>query len=428
MADPLSVAGSIVGIVSLGLQVTQSIFDYYSAAKDRGTTLDGTITKLEQLLKVLEAVRTQLETKKTRPDEHGLLSNILTAVQRCEECIEELREEADKFRESPAQGRGLRTGARATVRRITYPFRQSTLQRVEEDIDEILSQLSVAQQSLIQNELGHVRDDVEDTKALLEQVRASQLSTEIRQWLDAPDATTNFNLACANKHPGTGLWFVRGSLFSEWLQTPNSFLWLRGFAGCGKSVLSSATIQHTYLHLRRRPKAGIAFFYFSFSDSSKQTAEAMLRALILQLSGQIQGDSQLPALYRRHREGTPPYQGLITCLFQIARQFTDLYIVVDALDESPRGTQRDAVLQALAGMRAWSGPKLHLLVTSRDEVDIREELQANPEEVVVMKNDSIHRDIALFVSQHLRQNRRLRKWERYHDRIEDILTARAKGV
>ncbi|KAK4044313.1 putative ankyrin repeat protein [Parachaetomium inaequale] len=429
MADPLSVAGSIVGLISLGLSVTQHIFDYYAAAKDRETKLGGTIAKLEQLLKVFEAIRTQAEARKTRPDEHGLLSNMLAAVQRCEECIEELREEADKFREYPGQARRLGTAARATVRRITYPFRQSTLQRIEEDIDEILSQLSVAQQALIQNELSHVRDDVEDTKALLEQVRASQISLEIRQWLDAPDATTNFNLACANKHPGTGLWLVRGSPFSEWLQKPNSFLWLRGFAGCGKSVLSSTAIQHTYRHLRGVPKAGIAFFYFSFSDSSKQSVEAMLRALILQLSSQIQGDSQLLALYRRHREGTPPYQGLITCLFQIVQQFSDVYIVVDALDESPRGPYRDAVLQALAEMRTWSsGPKLHLLVTSRDEIDIREELQANPEEVVVIKNDSVQRDIALFVSQHLRQNRRLRKWERYHDRIEEILTTRAKGV
>jgi hypothetical protein len=173
---------------------------------------------------------------------------------------------------------------------------------------------------------------------------------------------------------------------------------------------------------------GIAFFYFSFSDSGKQSVEAMLRALILQMSSQLQGDPQLPALYGRYRERTPPYQELIACLFQIVRQFTDVYIAVDALDESPRGTHRDALLQALADMRSWPDPRLHLLVTSRDEVDIREELQANQEEVVVMKNDSIDCDIALFVSQHVRQNRRLRKWERYHDRIEETLTVHAKGV
>lgn len=431
MADPLSVVGGVVGIISLGLQVTQYMYDYYSAIKDRETNLASLVEKLEQLIKILEMMRAQAESRKTRPNELGLLSNILTSVQRCEDCIEELREEADKFKESPTQARRFRAAARATVRRITYPLRQSTLQRIEEDVDEILSQLSLAQQSLIQKELGEVRDNVEDTKTLLEQMRASQISWEIRQWLNAPDATTNFNLACANKHPGTGLWFVQGDSFSKWLQDPNSFLWLSGFAGCGKSVLSSTVIQHTYQHLRSLPEAGItgiAFFFFSFSDSGKQSVEAMLRALILQLSSQLEGDVHLPALYQAYRGRTPSHQELIACLLQIVRQFTDVYIVADALDESPRGTHRDALLQALADMRAWSYPSLHLLVTSRDEVDIQEELQALEAEVVVMKNDCVDRDITLFVSEHLRQSRRLRKWERHHDRIEQVLTARAKGV
>ena len=428
MSDPLSVAAGVVGITSLGLQVTQYLFDYYSALKDRDSNLAGTITKLEQLLKILDTIRTQVEARKTRPNELKLLSNILTSVQRCEECIEELREEADKFRKTPAQAHGFRDAARATVRRVTYPLRQSTLQRIEEDVDEMLSLLSLAQQSLIQKDLGDVRDDVEDTKALLEQVRASQVSSEISKWLNAPDATTNFNSACASKHPGTGLWLIRGDHFLNWLRVPNTFLWLRGFAGCGKSVLCSTAIQHTYQHQRAVTKAGLAFFYFSFTDEGKKSAEAMLRALILQLSSQLKGDPHLPALHRRHPQCTPSYQELISCLFQIVRQFADVYIILDALDESPRGTQRDGLLQALADMRAWSGVSLHLLVTSRDEVDIRDELDAAPEELVVMKNEPIDRDIALFVSQHLRQNRRLHKWDQYHDRIEEKLTLRAKGV
>ncbi|KAK4250674.1 hypothetical protein C7999DRAFT_38283 [Corynascus novoguineensis] len=428
MADPLSIPGSVVGIISLGLQVTQYLFDYYSALKNRETHLSGTITKLEQLMKVLEVVRTQAEARRSKPDEDNQFGNILTAVQRCEECIQELKEEADKFRESPTQARRFGAAARATVRRIVYPLRRSTLQRIEEGIDEILTHLSVAQLSWIQKELDEIRYDVEDTKALLEQMRANQVSSEIRKWLNAPDATTNLNIACANKHPGTGLWFVQGTRFSDWLRVPNSFLWVCGFAGSGKSVLCSTAIQHTYRHIQRRPSAGLAFFYFSFSDSGKQNVESLLRALILQLSSQLQKGSQLLALYQRHHAGTPPYQDLLSCLSEIIRDFTDVYLVIDALDESPRSLSRDAVLQALAEIRAWSDPKLHLLVTSRDEADIREELHANQDEIVVMKNDSIDRDIALFVSQHLRQNRRLRKWERHHDRIEKAFTERAKGV
>lgn len=105
-----------------------------------------------------------------------------------------------------------------------------------------------------------------------------------------------------------------------------------------------------------------------------------------------------------------------------------MYILLDALDESPRDYHRGAVLQALSGLRKWEEPGLHILVTSRDETDIHEGLDASQHETVSLENDSVDRDIATFISRHLRANRRLRKWEDHYDRIETALTKRAKGV
>lgn len=73
------------------------------------------------------------------------------------------------------------------------------------------------------------------------------------------------------------------------------------------------------------------------------------------------------------------------------------------------------------------GYALHLILSSLDEVDIREELGASPEQTIKMKNDSIGGDIASFISQHLRDNRRLLKWDEYHARLETTLTTRAQG-
>ena len=98
-----------------------------------------------------------------------------------------------------------------------YPFKLSTLQKLDADINEIVSHVSLALQVLQQEDIGNVRDDIEDTKTILELVRASQISSTIRNWLKAPDATVNFNEACKMKHPRTGLWFVKGSCFSAWL-------------------------------------------------------------------------------------------------------------------------------------------------------------------------------------------------------------------
>ncbi len=74
------------------------------------------------------------------------------------------------------------------------------------------------------------------------------------------------------------------------------------------------------------------------------------------------------------------------------------------------------MLQTLSILREWSEPSLHQLVTSRDEVNIRDELcnelGALEDMKISMRNNSVNRDIAAFVSQQLRDNRKLRKMER----------------
>jgi hypothetical protein len=282
---------------------------------------------------------------------------------------------------------------------------------------------------LEQKDISHVQDEVEDTKALLDLVRADQILSTIREWLKAPDVTGDYYKACEKWHPGTGLWFIKGYAFSTWLRSRNSFLWLNGFAGCGKSVLCSTAIRYAYRHQRSNPRTGIAFFFFAFSDESKKDISAMLRALVLQLSSQLNDNHvHLSRLHGSYRNAVPPDQALVGCLYQLVRAFDDVYILLDALDESPRDYHRGAVLQALSGLRKWEEPGLHILVTSRDETDIHEGLDASQHETVSLENDSVDRDIATFISRHLRANRRLRKWEDHYDRIETALTKRAKGV
>src|SRR5437763_15884977 len=125
----------------------------------------------------------------------------------------------------------------------------------------------------------------------------------------------------------------------------------------------------------------------------------MLRALLFQLSGQhSDGHSSLTSIHASYQTGTPPAEVLIKHLRHLIRKFHQLYILLDALDESPRFERRDGVLKILDKMRRWHLPGLHILVTSRDEPDIRESLNPIRDEQVGMKNDEISRDISDFIS------------------------------
>lgn len=425
MSDPLSVAGSAVGIISLGIQTTQILYDYYRSVKDCDSDIQHTATKLGCLLELLTQLASYLMNRTFT--EGGLLRNLESNIERCQDSISELQEHLQKFDKTPEST--FLASMKAIGRKAAYPFRKSTLTSLEENIKDIIPNISLALQLLQQKVSDRIQLDVEDLRSIFEQVRISQVSREVQDWLKAPDPSTNFNVACKKRHSGTGMWFIQGDSFNEWIRKPRSFLWLRGFAGCGKSVLCSTAIHHTILHAKSEAQIGVAFFFFTFTDKEKQTPAAMLRSLILQLANRL-GESSgvLRRLYEGHRNTTPPDDVLLDCLLQIVRELRDVYLLLDALDESPRDEHRRELLDVLNKIRSWGEPGLHLLVTSRDEIDIREALDAKDEDIVPMRNDSIDADISTFVAQHLRENRQLQKWKKHHDQIEKVLTAKAGGV
>jgi len=421
MTDPLSIAGTAVGIVSLGLTATKGLVYFYTAARDQKSNTANTARKLRGLLDLLQILDYQIAGCTFRHDERDLLDNIERLIHNCDGLIRKLDAANEKFQDTST--RNISAVARTATGRLAYPFCQETLQKLEEDVDATVSHLQLALHALQQ-------DDSRETKLLLDLVRVDIVSSAIRHWLRAPDASVEYNAAYKKRHPSTGLWLVKGSLFSSWLQTTNSFLWLNGFAGCGKSVLCSTAIQYAFRHRRASPRIAIAFFFFVFDDKSKQGASAMLRAIILQLSTQLKDTDPLARLHDSYRNTTPPDEDLAKCLRQLVRRFEHTYILLDALDESPLGKHRKEVLQHLVDLHYWAEPGLHLMVTSRDEPDIgnvlRQKLGAS--EISMMKNTSVDRDIAAFVSQHLRESGDFQQWEDEYDRIETIFAGRANGV
>lgn len=217
-----------------------------------------------------------------------------------------------------------------------------------------------------------IQEDFADVKSLLNLLRNSQIAENIRDWLKAPDATVNHNAASLKRHRGTGAWFVQSSRFDTSLTEKNSFLWLNGFAGSGKSVLASTAIQFAFQHRRDDLSIGIAFFYFTFSDESKQDESVMLRALLVQLSGQNRNShSDLARLHDSFKRGIPPSSALAECLRQVIHRSHHVYIVLDGLDEIPPSRAREDVLDRIEMIQNWSLTGLHLLVTSRDLQDLR---------------------------------------------------------
>jgi hypothetical protein len=427
MADPLSIASGVAGLLSLGIQVTQSLVNFYSAYKDQESDLIQITQNLGNLLVIFTALDEALLRRRPRIDDQELVGSIDRSIWGCKEIIKELEAECHKLQETSTAG--FKGQIKSAGRRVAYPFRKSTLQKLEEDISEIRENLSLALDVLQLKSNNTLQEDLSKLRSLLEHINATHISSEIRSWLMAPDATSDHNAACEKHHSGTGTWFIEGHHYKNWLMERNSLIWINGFAGCGKSVMCSTAIQSTFLESQYRHNVGIGFFYFSFRDKSKITASGMLRALLLQLSAQLNdGEKDLQQLHATYRLGTPPVEALLNSLQNTFSKFQDTYILLDALDESPRESEREGVLKAIEIMRQWRLPGFHLLVTSRDELDIRQSLKPAHHQDLMMRNSEAEKDIANFVSYQLSHDPKFQRWKSRHREIEDNLAKKSQGV
>jgi hypothetical protein len=126
-----------------------------------------------------------------------------------------------------------------------------------------------------------------------------------------------------------------------------------------------------------------AYFYFDFRDAKKQHLNDLLSSLLIQLSSQSDPCCDiLSRLYKAHDEGTqqPSDRDLTRCLKQmLTPDQCPIYLIMDALDESPNTSgipsPREMVLQLVKELVDLSLPNLHICVTSRPEIDIRNVLE-----------------------------------------------------
>ena len=155
----------------------------------------------------------------------------------------------------------------------------------------------------------------------------------------------------------------------------------------------------------------------------------MLKALLLQLSDQVQNNNaDLTELQNLHKTGVPTLPVLAAYLQRVIQRFRHVCIILDALDESPRSISREHVLDALKTMRNWGLQCLHLLVTSRDEPDIRDSFDLSPEYQVKMRNSKIDKDISDSISSRLSTDPGLKKLMQYREKIQESLATGAKGM
>jgi hypothetical protein len=204
---------------------------------------------------------------------------------------------------------------------------------------------------------------------------------------------------------------------------------------------ASSTVIQDIEAMSKAGEAFMAYFYFDFRDANKQGLRDLVPSLITQLSARSGPRCDiLSNLYSAYDEGKnqPSDNNLAECLKQILTLPNQLptYLIVDALDESPNSSgipsPRERVLQLVKELVELRLPNLHICVTSRPEIDIRDIIGPLTSRRVSLHDQSGQKqDIVEYVKSVVYSDLEpiMRRW-RAEDKelVVEVLSERADGM
>ncbi|KAJ7312219.1 hypothetical protein DFH08DRAFT_447865, partial [Mycena albidolilacea] len=169
------------------------------------------------------------------------------------------------------------------------------------------------------------------------------------------------------QQPGTGGWLLKNPHFEEWKSGSTRTLWCHGIPGAGKTVLAAMVVDHLSADNRN---IGVACIYLNHKEVDSQTPPKLLAALWRQLVLSKDIGSDAKELYKQHsQKGTSPSpQEIAGILTSSLKEFSQVFIVIDAIDEYPED-QRFILLKHLTEQMHLS-LSMKLMVTSRPHVPV----------------------------------------------------------
>ncbi|THU93561.1 hypothetical protein K435DRAFT_861403 [Dendrothele bispora CBS 962.96] len=244
--------------------------------------------------------------------------------------------------------------------------------------------------------------------------REKQLQ-EIIKWLKPSSPSQNYNEYKEKKTLAkTGEWFISGKKYKEWKETANSMIWIQGEMGCGKSVLVSTIIQNLEESYLANSDANVAYYFFDFRDSSKQTVKNLIVSLLIQLSHNAvitpAAYGILKQFYDKNRSGMdePGLLELENALLEVISLslWKSTTIIIDALDEM-EGKMFQSFLGFIKHLHAKNLQHLHVIVTSRPQIPIAiqlKELCSRSLGVIPFDKRDVHADVEILLEYTLNEH------------------------
>ena len=440
MADGLSVAASIAGLVSLADIAVNRLYKYIKEAKNAEkeiTALTAEITSLYGILNSLRLVASRFEGEELETTMQ------IQHIHSCHETLEKI--EALLGKDDPRASKNTMESFR---RKLHWPLSKSETNKLIAEVERHKATLSLAlsadgmsallkalsQQAEIGTEIQEIAGELRKHRETEAKVAIDDERQRILEYVGKVDPRVNQATGLKLRQPGTGVWFTDSVEFKNWLSTENAKLWLFGIPGAGKTILTSTIIQEA-----ERPSQednGIAYFFCDYKDTATQDVVSILGALVKQFAMQDEQSFEfLRVFYQQHipqkahtlvsaGPPTPPTAEELHGLIQVmTKSFDNALIIVDALDEC--AGDRSTVIELLESLNKPGQNKIKTLFTSRDEYDIRAHLTDYVSVSIAARSS----DLRLYVASELEVRMRQKKLRiRDQSLKEEIMTRLVEGA
>jgi Fungal N-terminal domain of STAND proteins len=232
MTDPLSVAASIAGLVSLASDLAQtcySCYQFYRTVKDAPKSLQQVIEEIGLLRKVLSDLE-DVYRKKT--EDLPSLENVIEKIAKC-------RVEIEDFGQKLALGS---QDFRKAVVRLKWPSREQKVKQFISHLQVYRAMFDSAKSNdgllLAMQNLTVAKETHQD----LQSEKSRRQLEELLNWLSPLDfQQRQDDIYYKRRQDRTGTWILREPKFKQWRDTTRNSsqitLFCKGDPGAGKTVL-----------------------------------------------------------------------------------------------------------------------------------------------------------------------------------------------
>ena len=323
--------------------------------------------RLRSLSIVLQDAEEAASTGDLSPKEETDLQDICDG---CQNVLSELERTLDKYTELESRQTGI-------GRRLKRVWKRLSLE--PEDIRNLRSRVSVNIDLLNAFTQQRTRDN---TISILqyqknqEQRAISQEQQAILDWLTRVDYSPQQNDFLRQRQVGSGQWLLDSVEFKDWTGGNKRTLLCPGIPGAGKTILTSIVVEELSERFQNNDGIIVVYIYCNFRRQAEQTLEALLASLLKQLA---EGRHSLPGSVKslhdrcKAKKIQPSADDISAGLQSVASEYSQVFIVIDALDECQVQDHCQTLLSNLFDLQTKCG--INLFATSRFIPEITEQLK-----------------------------------------------------